>query len=107
MPGFLFFTGDMSYDNITLIVPNSATTLDERYSWLCLRYIEQNPDHAGLVKKVQDYPWSSGATHCGFQDDPTLAQGMASLEKRGWTSGEVKKPVFIGKRIVLCPNYPN
>jgi hypothetical protein len=80
-----------------------SIALDESHFWHCLRYIERNPVHAGLVKKVQDYPWSSAATHCGLKNDPTLAPGMAILEKRGWTSCEVKKPVFIGERIGRCP----
>ncbi len=52
-----------------------STALDDRHLWLCLRYIEQNPVYAGLVKKAQDYPWSSASAHCGLQNDPTLTPG--------------------------------
>jgi putative transposase len=31
----------------------------ERYFLTCMRYIEQNPDRAGMVNRPEDYPWSS------------------------------------------------
>jgi putative transposase len=62
-----------------------STALDERHLWLCLRYIEQNPVYAGLVKKAQDYPWSSAAAHCGLQDDPLLTPGTGfDIELEEW-----------------------
>jgi len=53
--------------------------------WLCLRYVEQNPVHAGMVKKAEDYPWSSAAAHCGMQNDPNLSTGTGFDGKLdGW-----------------------
>ena len=52
-----------------------STPMDDAHLWLCLRYVEQNPVHAGMVKKAEDYPWSSAAAHCGLQNDPTLTPG--------------------------------
>ena len=37
-----------------------------------MRYVEQNPVRAGLVKKAEDYPWSSAPAHCGLIIDPLL-----------------------------------
>jgi len=40
----------------------------ERYWLTCLRYIEQNPCRAGMVRCAEDYRWSSYAAHasgCG------------------------------------------
>jgi putative transposase len=38
--------------------------IDTEQYWLnCLRYVEQNPVRAGLVKSPEEYPWSSYASH--------------------------------------------
>jgi len=36
----------------------------ERYFWECSRYIDLNAVRAGLVKKPEDYPWSSYLAYC-------------------------------------------
>ncbi|HYM21727.1 MAG TPA: transposase [Vicinamibacterales bacterium] len=42
--------------------------------WLtCLRYIEQNPVRAGMVKAPQDYRWSSYRAHALVEEMPWLA----------------------------------
>ena len=41
-----------------------STIVDEEsYLWAVARYIEQNPVRAKLVKKAEDYPWSSARAH--------------------------------------------
>jgi putative transposase len=41
-----------------------ALPVESAQYWLaCLRYIEQNPVRAGLVKAPQDYQWSSYRAH--------------------------------------------
>ncbi len=35
----------------------------EPYLWAVARYIERNPVRVGVVKKAEDYPWSSARTH--------------------------------------------
>lgn len=37
----------------------SEVVEDNQYLFTVLRYIHQNPVKAGMVKKVEDYPWSS------------------------------------------------
>ncbi len=37
--------------------------MDAAYLFNCVRYTERNPVKAGLVKKAEDYPWSSAAEH--------------------------------------------
>lgn len=37
----------------------------DRYLLACYRYIELNPVRAGMVKRPQDYPWSSIGVNCG------------------------------------------
>lgn len=36
------------------------------------RYIERNPVEAGLVRRPEEWPWSSAATHLAARDDPLL-----------------------------------
>jgi putative transposase len=42
---------------------------DERYWLTCLRYIEQNPVRAGLVRSPEEYQWSSYRAHA-FGKEP-------------------------------------
>ena len=42
----------------------------EKYLWTVARYIEQNPVRAKIVKKAEDYPYSSAKAHIqGLQDE--------------------------------------
>jgi putative transposase len=46
--------------------------MDEAHLMACVRYIEQNPVRAGLVKKPQDWAWSSARAHLDGRDDGTV-----------------------------------
>ena len=46
--------------------------LDDEHLWAAIRYVERNPVRARLVRKAEDYPWSSAQAHCGMRDDPVL-----------------------------------
>jgi putative transposase len=50
--------------------------LDQAHFWNTLRYVELNAVRAGLVKKAEDYSWSSAAAHCGLRDDRLLAKRL-------------------------------
>jgi putative transposase len=50
-----------------------ACVLDEEHLWAAIRYVERNPVRARMVRKAEDYPWSSAATHCGLRNDPILS----------------------------------
>ncbi len=48
----------------------SSVVEEEPYLWAVMRYIELNPVRAKLVKKVEDYEWSSARAHVlGIKDD--------------------------------------
>ncbi|HWR57616.1 MAG TPA: hypothetical protein VN328_01895 [Thermodesulfovibrionales bacterium] len=48
----------------------SSVIEEETYLWAVMRYIEQNPVRARLVKKAEDYTWSSARAHVlGIKDD--------------------------------------
>jgi len=35
--------------------------------------VERNPVRASLVRKAEEYPWSSAAAHCGLRSDRLLS----------------------------------
>lgn len=47
--------------------------MDESYALACARYIEQNPVRARLVKRPQDWRWSSAKAHLGGRDDALVS----------------------------------
>jgi putative transposase len=48
----------------------SSVVEEESYLWAVMRYMEQNPVRARLVKKAEGYPWSSARAHVlGVEDD--------------------------------------
>ena len=56
-----------------------SSPMDERYMWAAIRYVEQNPVRAGMVRKAEDYHWSSAASHCRHLHDTILSN------KSPWT----------------------
>jgi putative transposase len=63
-----------------------SVPMDEIYCWVCVRYVEQNPLRAGMVKSAVDYPWSSAAHHCGLTVDPMISKGTQySGPMDGWS----------------------
>lgn len=44
----------------------------DRYLLACQRYIETNPQRAGMVESVADWPWSSHRHHVGLTVDPLV-----------------------------------
>ena len=50
-----------------------STLLDERHLWSAVRYVENNPVRAGMVRRAEDYRWSSARAHCGQSADPWLS----------------------------------
>ena len=54
----------------------STTVEEEPYLWAVMRYIERNPVRAKLVKKAEDYQWSSARAHIlGIKDDVLSEEG--------------------------------
>jgi len=52
----------------------------DRYLLACYRYIELNPVRAGIVKRPQDYPWSSIAINCGTRTSSLVTPHPVFLE---------------------------
>mgnify|MGYP001612411988 FL=1 len=48
----------------------------ERYLWAVARYIEQNPKRARIVKREEDYPYSSAKAHIVGIEDEVLGEEL-------------------------------
>jgi putative transposase len=52
-----------------------------------VRYVERNPVRAGLVRRAEEYPWSSAGGHTGVRDDPVLSDEVPfRFEIADWRS---------------------
>ena len=51
-----------------------SSALDDDYLWAALRYVERNPVRAKMVRKAENYRWSSAGGHCGLRPDPLLTE---------------------------------
>ena len=54
-----------------------STVIDgDSYLWTVSKYIENNPVRAGIVKKPEDYPYSSAKAHILRKEDPILKEPL-------------------------------
>jgi len=53
-----------------------APVLDEPYLWNTVAYVERNPVRARMVKRAEDYRWSSAAAHCGLRQDSVISDDL-------------------------------
>ncbi|MFH1675749.1 MAG: transposase [bacterium] len=60
-----------------------STPLDEGHTMACIKYVELNPVHAGLVSRAEDYPWSSARAHAYGIPDPLLSSEDEILKAYG------------------------
>jgi len=63
----------------------SPVVQEDEHFWMVLRHIEANPERAGLVRQLQDHPWSSYPAHALGQPDALLTEAptwktLGSLE---------------------------
>ncbi|HAV42024.1 MAG TPA: transposase [Acidobacteria bacterium] len=58
--------------------------MDERYLYTCIKYIERNPVRAKIVKRAEDYPWSSARAHIFKWDDPVLSSFFMIDQIKDW-----------------------
>ncbi len=60
--------------------------LDEQCLYAAVRYVERNPVRAGLVKRAEDYPWSSAKAHVLKEKDILLSDNFMLSEIEDWSS---------------------
>jgi len=63
--------------------------LDDRHAVAALRYIEQNPVRAKIVRKPWRYGWSSASAHLGGKDPSGLLD--LSAWAKDWTPGQWRR----------------
>ena len=61
---------------------HSCIVEQERYLWAAARYIEQNPVRARIVKKPEEYLYSSARAHVTSERDAVLGEELFSSEER-------------------------
>ena len=61
---------------------HSCIVDEDRYLWAVARYIEQNPVRAKMVKKVEDYPYSSAKAHISGKRDDVLGEELFDERQR-------------------------
>ena len=49
-----------------------SSALDEAYLWAAIRYVERNPVRARMVRKAENYRWSSARAHCWLMQNDVL-----------------------------------
>ncbi len=63
----------------------SSFVMEESYLLACTRYIERNPVAAGLVKKPDEWPWSSVLAHIHGKDDILVNTApLTRMVKQEW-----------------------
>lgn len=82
----------------------SSCVLDDLLVWSAVRLVESLPVLSGMVKRAQEYPWSSAAPHCGLREDPVLAASFpppgAIDDWAGWLAG-AREEARLDARILL------
>ena len=76
--------------------------MDHGYLWAAVRYVERNPVRAGIVKKVDDYAWSSAKVHIENCVDGLLSRFYLMDEIKDWrlylsTAEELEDLKFLRK----------
>jgi len=70
-----------------------SCALDDEHLIAAVRYVERNPVRARMVRKAEQYPWSSAAAHCGLRTDPLLSplKGLVPVRTEDWSSWLAEK----------------
>ncbi|MCX5667713.1 MAG: transposase [Candidatus Omnitrophica bacterium] len=64
----------------------SSFPLDEKYLYAAVRYVERNPVRAGIVKRAEDYEFSSARAHIYKKKDLLLSDNFMIKEIKDWKS---------------------
>ncbi len=61
-----------------------SCVLSEQHLYSAIRYVERNPVKAGIVKKAEDYIWSSAKAHVYKKRDEVLSDNFVVDEINDW-----------------------
>lgn len=62
----------------------ASYAMDDAHLMVAVRYVENNPVKAGLVKHPADWPWSSARTHLFAEDDGLTNVAVLSRHVANW-----------------------
>ena len=73
-------TGSLFQQKVKAIKISSINEFDDNSDYLstCFHYIHQNPLKAGLVKKMEDWEFSSFADYAGFRNGSLINKSLTS-----------------------------
>jgi len=64
-----------------------SCVLDESHLYAGIRYVENNPVRARIVRKTEEYKWSSARSHIKRKMDPVLSEDCYILGKiKDWST---------------------
>jgi len=81
-----------------------SCVLDEPHLWAAIRYVERNPVRAGLVKRAEDWAWSSAGAHCGQRTDVIVSPlpAHAPVLPHEWSAWLRVEPEQAVQTLRLC-----
>ncbi|MDO8127751.1 MAG: transposase [Candidatus Brocadiales bacterium] len=69
-----------------------SCVLDEKHLYSGIRYVENNPVRARIVRKAEEYKWSSAQGHVKKKTDQVLSEGCYMVEKiKDWSAYLMEK----------------
>ncbi len=91
-----FNTLHMRYSQYTNVKQNNrghlwqgrffSCALDEKHVYAGVRYVENNPVKARIVRKAEQYRWSSARAHVRGEADPVLAEDCYLVKRiKDWS----------------------
>ncbi|MCP3875399.1 MAG: transposase [Desulfobacteraceae bacterium] len=84
-----------------------CTVFTGEYLLSSIRYIEQNPTKAKIVKQPWKYKWSSAGFHCGeVQDDPLVQDSSLLPDISNWKKlldVSAKENSQLKEKTITCP----
>jgi len=87
-----------------------AAPMDLNHFVACIRYVEQNPLRAGIVKRAEDFRWSSVHGHSGVDKDELLAEEkfswMSQRDWIDWINESVPESTYQAIRIATLTRVP-
>lgn len=64
----------------------ASVPMDEPHLHACMRYVELNPERAGLVERPEQWRWSSARAHLGLAADGLTELGPAMERIEDWAA---------------------
>ncbi len=77
------------------------------YLWAAARYIEQNPKRAKIVKKEEEYPYSSASAHIAGRRDDILGEKLFNdNQRKDYIASKVERFCKAGTACALHADRP-